>query len=313
MVTDNVKNFENLKKVVKFFEHVSTGIMIIVLLLVFLSAFHLLDGIFEINWMKGMSGFFDIFKNFMTTCFGPNIKQNIDGIDGREVLFILVGIVVTYFLSQIKGACNSVYKNLGKKVVEEKERVELEFNNELKQNLINDIMAQKNFVLAIKLNVRWLVKEGVGLKPPTEEELNKEKLTALTKFYEDMKTVSGLKFSKDEDILIISSGDVEHVDDVFNMAWKSITAIRAEFKTRKFGIRMKMIIDSYKPLTSALSVYKKISPLFDLNASNEILCYGNFKNRYELIQDADYYLAVKGKYEMSDSSEETVWSIVKKS
>lgn len=312
MVIDNVKKFERILKLIKISEHICMFLQIIVLLIIFLCTLHIVLGILHNHALDFINPFIELLKSFTTTLFGQSIKQSQDGIDGREVLFILFAVMVVFFISQLKLALSSIEKNFQKKIVEEKERVEEAFNDQLKQELHDQILSQNSFVLAVQFRIKWLVKGSIGEASPTPEELKNVKMEAAGKFFESIRTYNGLKFSRDNDILIISCGNINEVDNVVNKVWEEIDKLKAEYKEKKYGIRVKLLIDSHKALASVNSVYKKISSLFGLNANNEILCYGNFKNRYELMKDSQYYIAVKGKYEMLDGREETVWSLVKK-
>ena len=46
------------------------------------------------------------------------------------------------------------------------------------------------------------------------------------------------------------------------------------------------------------------------NIPNEILCYGNFCNRYELIKKPHFEAFLKGTYDITE--DENVWALVKK-
>ena len=312
MIIDNTKNFEKLKKFVQIIENIATGCQIVVLILVLLCGVHIIMSVFEWHALDALEPFFEIIRNFVTDMFGKSIDKNLDGVDGREVLFVLLGILVAYFLQQLKMGLDSTVKSVQRKIIQEKERVETEFNEELKQNFVDDILKQDSFVLAFQLKVKWLVRESIGEIPPSEEEQDKVKIEAISRYYNRIKNISELKFSKDGEILIMASNNIENIDSILNQLWENISALKAEYKEKKYGLRIKMLIDSYKQSRPINAVYKNISPLFNLNANNEILCLGNFKNRYELIKNTGYFIAVKGKYDMPDGQGETVWTLIKK-
>jgi len=312
MVVDNTKNFEKLKRFVQIIENIATGCQIVVLILVLLCGLHVIVSVFEGHALDALEPFFDLIRNFVTDMFGQSVNKNLDGVDGREVLFILLGIIVAVFLQQLKMGFNTTVKNIQRTIVKEKERVENEFNEELKQNFINDILEQDSFVMALQFKERWLIKDSLGEIPPTQEEQDRVRLEIISKFYNRIKNIEGLKFSKDGEILILAGNNIEQLDSVINTLWENIIAIKAEYKEKKYGVRIKMLIDTHKHSRPINAVYKKIAPLFNLNANNEILSLGNFKNRYELMEDNQYYLAVKGKYDMADGHGETVWTLMKK-
>ena len=312
MIVDNTKNFEKVKKFVQIIENISTGCQLVVLILVLLCGVHIVMNVFECHALDALDPFFNTLRNFVTDMFGQSVNKSLDGVDGREVLFVLLGILVAFFLQQLKMGLNTMVKNLERTILKEKERVETEFNEELKQNFIDDILEQDSFVLAFQLKVKWLIKDSLGEIPPTQGEQDRVRIEAISRYYNRVKDISGLKFSKDGEVLIMASNDLENIDNILNQLWEQISAIKAEYKEKKYGVRVKMLIDTHKHSKQVNAVYKKIAPLFNLNANNEILCLGNFKNRYELMEDTQYYIAVKGKYDMADGHGETVWSLMKK-
>ena len=47
-----------------------------------------------------------------------------------------------------------------------------------------------------------------------------------------------------------------------------------------------------------------------INMPDEILCYGNFCNRYQYVKTPKFVAYLKGTYDMTE--DENVWSLVKK-
>lgn len=312
MVIDNTKTYIGTNKAIKIAEFFMMLFQIIVLLIIFICSLHIMFCVFESHALDSFNPLFEGVRNFSSFVFGNNIKQDPNGIDGREVVFILFGMLVIYFTTQIRNILNTLSKNVDLKLVEEKEKVENAFNEELQQDLYNKIIAQNAFVIAIQFKAKWIAKESIGEYIPPKEEVEKLKIEAIGKFYENIKTYNGLNFSKDNDILIISSKNINQIDSVIEKVWEYITAVKTEYRARKLGLRVKMAIDVHKPEVSVSKVYKNLAQMFNLNAFNEILCFGNFKNRYEMIENSAYYVAIKGKYEMIDGQEETIWSLFKK-
>ncbi len=310
--TGNLKSLELFQKINKVVGHVAMGLQLLFVITIFLCCLHIALLIFEANFLEFMDPFFNWARETASFLFGSNIKQAETAVDGREVLFILFSMVVSFFMSQIRLASKSYDGSLAKKIVEEKQRLENEFNQELKTNIEQDIMAQSHYVFAIQFKAKSLIQESVGVKPLTAEEINQIKLDAVSRFYEMMKNEPGIKFSKDGEILLAASGSVNKVDAFLDKVFGNLETIRAEYKAKKISIKARMAIDSHKMLTTVNTVYQNLKPLLGFNVSNEILCYGNFRNRYQLIKDPTYIVAVKGKYDMVNGNEETIWSIMKK-
>lgn len=71
-----------------------------------------------------------------------------------------------------------------------------------------------------------------------------------------------------------------------------------------------MAIDVYTNKVLLKDVYADLKTLLTLNMPNEILCYGNFCNRYELMKKPQFEAYLKGTYDITD--DENIWALVKK-
>ena len=312
-MAENVKNLERFKKVIKFIAHVCTLSQIIILLMVFICMLYIACGVFEIHLLDFTKPFIEFTKSITVFFFGETIHSNTPDVDGKIVLFVLVNMLLAFFVSQLKIACLSFVKKIDKRIVDAKNAIEKQFNETLQAKMRQDTMAQSHFIIAIQFHLRFLMADGFGITAPTEEEMEKTKYDIISKFFEQIKMMPDLRFTKDGEILLISSGDIKNVDTVMNRIWDIFDTIKAEYKAQKFGVRIRAAIQSYRSTDSANAAYRKIRPLLDLNAVNEMLCFGNFRNRYELIPDNNYIVAIKGKYDLKTGTEESVWYLVKKS
>lgn len=312
MIPSKEKSYGRIKKLLKILGNIVTGIQILAILLMLLCILHIAFGVFQIHILDFANPLINSLKDFTTMLYGTNIKHDRDGIDGREVLFILSAMVATYFFAQLRMILDSYVKNMEHKIVEEKEKAEEAINKKMQLELEKETLSQTSFVLAVQFKVRGLTQGTIGAIPPSPEELGKIKMEALGKFYEEIKTFSGVKFSKDDDILIISGSNVNNVDVIIEKIMEIISKLKAKYKVNQYGLRVKLAIESHKPMISFNTIYRNLTPLFGLNAYNEVLCYGNFKNRYELIKNSLYYVSPKGRYELGGKDLETIYCLIKK-
>ena len=311
-MAENVKNLERFRKVIGLISHICMGVQIVTLIMVFVCMLYIACGIFEVHLLDFTEPFIEFTKSVTTALFGDTVHSNTPDVDGKVVLFVLVNILLTFFISQLKMAMNDFGKKVDKRIIEAKNEQERQFNEQLQDKLRNDTMAQSHYLIAIQFHLRYLMVEGFGITVPTEEEMEKTKYEIISSFFEQIKPLQGLRFSRDNDILLISSGDMKSVDTVLNKIWDTFNTIKAEYKANKYGVRIRSAIQSFKSTESSNSAYKQIRPLLDLNANNEMLCFGNFRNRYELNSENDYIVAIKGKYDLKTGPEESVWYLVKK-
>ncbi len=308
----NAKNLQRFGKGIELIRHVCIGAQIVILISVFICALSVALSVFQNHALDFMNPYINFLKDITSYIFSGEVKSTHPDIDGRAVLFVLFGIILAFFISQLKMACQSFLESIAAKVVETKKVEEDLFNRDLNNNLEQFIMEQSNFVIAAQIRVKSLIKDGFSSKMPTPEELEQIKFEVITKFFEKLKTTAGLKFSKDEDILLISSNNINNFDIALAQIWNVFTKLKEEYKLKQISPRIKMAVESYRPSTPMPTAYKTIRPLLNLNAQNEVLCYGNFKNRYDLKKNNIFNFTLKGKYDMKGTDEDTVWSIVNK-
>ena len=312
MIGSEVKRMESLKKTIGVAGNICMVLQIIVLLVVFACTLYIIFGILENHSLDFLTPYMEAIKSFVISVFGSSIKESQDGIDGRLVLFILAGLLLTFFIVQLRLACNTYSKIVDKKIVAAREKEEADFNKQLEKDMHTDIIKQSHYLLAVQIRAKSLFKDTLTNEVHSLDEIVASKNDAITKFVAHMKQIRGIAFSKDGEIILISSSDINTLDDVVTEIWYIANALKAEYRTKKIGIRTKVAVDSYNPSKSIKNVYKSIRPLLDLNANNEVLCFGNFRNRYNLLENTQYMICIKGQYELGENGDETVWSLVKK-
>ena len=311
-MVNNVKNMETLKKIVNIFYNICMILQIIIFTLIFICILYIIFGVFNNNMLDFLTPLMEGIKSFIISTFGTSIKESQDGIDGRLVLFILTGFLTSFFVIQLKMACELYSKKIDKKIIQIKENEEYKMNIELQSNMERRVAKQTSFLIAVQFRTKSLFKESYTSELHTEEDIVNSKNEAVNKFVKQMSDNHGIHLSKDGDILILYSDNINNVDDIVNKIQKVLNQIKAELKLKNIGIRAKIAIDSYITGTPVKTVYGKIKHLLDITSNNEILCLGNFKNRYNLIRNCQYVISIKGRYALNGNEEETVYNLMKK-
>jgi len=313
MIGSEVKRFESLKKLVILLRHLFVVLQVAILVMVSLCILYVIFAyVFNSEALNFLNPFINGVIDFIASVFGNSIKESQDGIDGRVVLFILLGIVAVVFIIQLRMACDSGVKVVEKKITEARLKEENVKNKKLQDDMHNNIVSQNHYLIAAQIRVKSLFKESLTSESYSDEELANFKKDASSKFLSKVRALAGITLTEDEDYILISSNSLNNLDYVVTYLWKISEELKAEFRTKKVGFRAKLAVDCYRAGKSTKVVFEMIKPLLDLNANNEVLCFGNFKNRYDMIQNTQYMVVVKGKYELKDGGEDTVWSLVKK-
>ncbi len=310
MAVGKVKNLNRIKKGVNILSQIFMLFQILFVIIVLLCSLFLFLGLLKNHALDFLTPFITFAKGFVHTVFGSSVKSSQPEIDGEVVLFILINIFLVFVFAQLKLACKRYSEIVDKKIVEERIKEEESFNRELELELERNLLAQKNFLLIVRIKAKPIVRDSVRSAMVPKEEIEKANNDVMAKFFAEIKTVPGLSFSKDNDILLISSNKFEIIDTAFMKVYEIIDTLKSDYRAQKILLRSRMAVDVYKSNVSLKTVYENIRPLIDLNANNEILCFGNFNNRYKLIQKPKYRIYIKGQYDINDQSE-TVWALVK--
>ena len=310
MAVGKVKTLNRIKKGVTILSQIFMLCQIIFVIIVLLCSLYLFLGLLKSHAFDFLTPFIAFAKSFIHTVFGSAIKSTQPEIDGEIVLYVFINIFLVFVFAQMKLACKRYVETVDKQIVQERLKEEEAFNRELESELQRDLLAQKNFILLVRLKARPIVRDTVKSSMVPKEEIEKANNDIISKFFEEIKALPGLSFSKDGDILLISSSKFELFENTVTKVFELIDTLKSDYRAKKILLRSRMAADVYKSNVSVKDAYKNIRPLIDLNANNEILCFGNFNNRYKLIKNPKFRIYIKGQYDIN-SQNETVWALVK--
>ncbi len=311
MAPGRVKDWNRIKKGINILSQVFMLAQIILVIIVLLCSLYLFLGLMNNHSLDFCVPLILWAKGFIHTLFGSSVKSSQPEIDGEVVLFIFVNIFLVFFVSQAKLTCKRCCELIDKRIVEARIREESMLNTQLRKDLEHDMRKLNNFLFIIRLRAKPLVRDTVRSSAVPKEEIVKANEEVMSKFFAEIKNVPGLSFSKNGDVLLVSSGNFDNIDNTTVKVFEILEQLKNEYRPRKIILRNRMAVDAFKSTNYLESIFNNISPLLDLNANNEILCYGNFQERYKLVPNPKLYTYVKGKYDIK-SEGETIWALVKK-
>lgn len=304
------KHLERLKKVVIFSGHILTFIQIISIILILLTSLYWFFELTEIHALDFMTPFINGIKASMQANFGEQLKKGQAGLDGSLFIFIALTGLVIYIIAQLKIFAKAMEKSLTKGIVKVKQQEEEAFNIQLNIEKQRTLMEYKNIVILVNIQLKSLLKDMYQTENDNKKVDKKQEDAALVAFYNMMKTVPGCGFSKDGNTLIITSKKFDLVDVILLKINESIEILKKEYKMKKINLTTKIAIDVYTDKVLLKDVYTDLKTLLKLNLPNEIICYGNFCNRYELVKKPQFEAYLKGTYDITD--DENIWALVKK-
>lgn len=304
------KNLERFKKLVIFSGHILTIVQIIAIILILLTSLYWLFELTEIHALDFMAPFMNGIKASMQANFGEQLKKGQAGLDGSLFIFIALTGLVIYIVAQLKIFAQATEKNLKKIIVKEKQKEEEAFNIQLNIEKQKTLLEYKNIVILVNIFLKSLLKNMYQTENDTKKIDKKQEDAALVAFYNLIKTVPGCGFSKDGNTLIITAKKFELIDVILLKINESIEQLKKDYKMKKINLSTKIAVDVYTDKVLLKDVYTDLKTLLKLNLPNEIICYGNFCNRYELIKNPQFEAYLKGTYDITD--DENIWALVKK-
>lgn len=304
------KNLERFKKLVIFSGHILTIVQIIAIILILLTSLYWLFELTEIHALDFMTPFMNGIKASMQANFGEQLKKGQAGLDGSLFIFIALTGLVIYIVAQLKIFAQATEKNIKKAVIKLKQKEEEEFNIQLNIEKQKTLMEYKNIVILVNIFLKSLLRDMYQTENDTKKIDKKLEDAALVAFYNLMKTVPGCGFSKDGNTLIITAKKFELIDIILLKINESLELLKKDYKMKKINLSTQIAVDVYTDKVLLKDVYTDLKTLLKLNLPNEIICYGNFCNRYELIKNPQFEAYLKGTYDITD--DENIWALVKK-
>ena len=305
-----VQFFKFIQDLLKKFIDVTYMIQIIVTVVILAFAFYWFFDLINHQFLDFLTPVVENIKEFMHGNFQETMNKGANGMDGSLFLFVVFLGVFVFAVAQLKAYSDIAIFKLGKTINKIKLKREDEFNAQLRAEADKTILAYRNVVLIVRLTARRRFVDDMR----SEEEVAKEKKDMEEKvicdFYSRIKDSPCCKFAKNGDQLVITLKGFTHVDKLLYYVTKALEDIRTEARKDGWIVRFYSAIDAYNDKALIKDVYYDLQILLKLNLHNEIICYGNFCNRYYMESNNLFEAYLKGVYELTEP--ENVWSLVKK-
>lgn len=297
---------EFLKKFIDF----SYMFQIIISVVILGFAFYWFFDLINHQFLAFLTPVADNIIEFMRMKFETSSDKGAIGADNSLFLFILFMGVIVLAVTQLKTSADMAIKKIGKLITQIKLKQEDEFNAQLRAEADQVILAYRNVVFIAKFSVRRKFMDDLRSEEEVEKEQKEKEFQLLCDFYNRIKESPCCKFAKNGDLLIVNLKGFAHVDKLLYYVTKALEDIKAEMKRDGWIVRSYCAIDAYDDKALIKDVYYDLQILLKLNLHNEIICYGNFCNRYYMEANNLFEAYLKGVYELTEP--ENVWSLVKK-
>lgn len=305
-----VKFFKFLQDCLKKLIDVTYMVQIIVTVVIIAFAFYWFFDLINHQFLAFLTPVADNIKEFMHVRFDETMNKGANGMDGSLFLFVVFLGVFVFAMAQAKVYVDMAIKKVGRLINKIKLKNEDEFNAQLRTEADQAILAYRNVVLIVKLSARRKIVDDVKPEEQVEAEKKEMEDKLICDFYSRIKESPCCKFAKNGDQLIVTLKGFTHVDKLLYYATKALEDIRYEARRDGWIVRFYSAIDAYDDKALIKDVYYDLQILLKLYLHNEIVCYGNFCNRYYMESNNLFEAYLKGIYELTEP--ENVWSLVKK-
>lgn len=305
-----VKGLEQQRKLCHITEQLLVFIQIVAIFFIFISTLYWFLELIGNDMLSFMDPLIKIIKEMMQAQFAEDLKKGQAGLDGSLFIFIVLIGLLLYIISQIKIFLKFTKITLDKAIIQKREEEQIRFNQQLQEEAKIRIMSYSNIVVLVNITLKTLLKDVYQTHNDIKHIDKKQEEIVIVALYNMLKNLPGCAFSKDGHTLIITSRNFEAIDTIMLTVNNAIITLKNQLKPRKLTISSNIAVDAFPNNVKLKDIYADLKTLLELNMPDEILCYGNFCNRYQYKKNPNFEAFLKGTYDITD--DENIWSIVKK-
>lgn len=302
--------YKLITKIIKGIINLLFVVQIALMILVFLTATYWFFSLINVSAFDFAKPIADFVSEFMHVFYKQDVELGGVFIDGTLLLFDLIAVVVVFCIAKSKYYFYRAIEFLNIAIDGCKQEKEKKFNKSLQKAAENAIKRSNNVAVLVQLKAKnmmvdscWGGDQDEGVKEKEDE--------AFKIFYASIKNISGCKFAKTGDKMLILLNDFNNIDNLLNFIDLSINRIRINLKKRRWLLISYIGVEVYDDNANfKLDVYPLLEKLLALHIQNEAVCLSSFCMRYELHQEPMYRPNLRGAYNINEQCD--IWSLVKK-
>ncbi len=303
--------YKFISRMINSFINILFVVQIALMILVFLTATYWFLTLLDISAFSFVEPIANVVSDFVKIFYNQSVSVGGVFIDGSLLLFDIIAIVVVFALSKFKYYCHRAIDSLKIAIGGCEERREAKFNKELQKEVENNIKRCNDVAILVEFKAKNMMVDSCWGGESVEAIKEKEE-EAFKTFFASIKNLTGCRFAKSGDKMLIMLNDFNSVDNVLNFIELAVNRIRVNMRKKKWLLISYISLDVYDNNTNfKRDVYPLLEKLVSLKIQNEPVCLGNFCMRYELHNEPMYKPFLRGSYNIIDQECE-VWSLIKK-
>ncbi len=303
--------YKAISKILQFLINVLFVIQISLMILVFLTAAYWFLNLINVNAFDFVKPIADAVSDFVRIFYHNDVEVGGVYVDGSLLLFDLLAVIFVFLLTKSKYYIYRAIDSVKLEIDKCNQHIENKFNKQLQKEAEESIKKCNNVAVLVQFSAKnmmidscWGGDAEAGVKEKEDE--------AFKIFYASIKNITGCKFAKTDDKMLILLYDFNSVDNLLNFIDLSINRIRENMRKKKWLLNAFVAVDVFDNKTNfKQDVYPVLEKLTALKIKNECVCLSNFCMRYELFAEPMFKPFLRGAYSIKGESE--VWSLIKKS
>ena len=304
------KVYDLMTDILKFFLNVLFVLQIVLMILVFLTATYWFFNLINVSAFDFAAPIALTISDIVKIYYHEEVQIGGLYIDGSLLLFDLIAIVCVYGLTKLKYHVHRAMDSVAIAKRECMDELEVKFNKQLQSEAQAAIMKCNTVAVLVQFTAKnmfvdacWGGNQDEGVKEREEE--------AFKIFYASIKNITGCKFAKTGDKMLIILNNFDKIDNLLHFIDMSIDRIRTNMRKEHWSLFSFIAVDVYNNKTNfKTEVYPTLERLLALRQKNEAVCLGNFTMRYNLQQEKMYTPFMRGTYNLNGECD--VWALVKK-
>ena len=284
---------------------------ILLLILVFLTAAYWFCDLLTLEMFNFAEPIAAAVSNFVRLFYQGNIEVGGIYVDGSLLLFDILSLLFVFIITKAKYYVYNSMSFVDSAIYECNRKIEEQFNEQLEKELEADMKAINNVAILVQFDAKnlaidncWGGNEQLGVREKQEE--------AFKLFYAGIKSITGCRFAKTGDKMLILLNNFEKIDNLLEFMNTLINRIRVDMKKNNWLLSSYIALDVYDNKSDFNGeVYPMLHKLVNLGHKNEAVCLSGFGMRYRYKKDPMYTAVLKGKYNINQEAQ--VWALVKKS
>lgn len=254
-------------------------------------------------FIKPVAPFFEAIKNITHIFYNRTLVVGVLTVDFSLLVTTILVLIIAWVLKVVMENIEFSEQYYDIAYQKNKKKIEDSFNLKLKKEHLNSEQKNNKMLVLIKFSAANILKDkfytkdfGVGVEQKAKEML----LDFFEIVDEDIKCRKGILNNE----ILLYFDDFEKVDTLISSLKKIMKGLENKYYLEQWQLNFFVSVDVYADTAEIKPKTEKLVVLNKLGLKDEIVCMGNFNQRYSMLKDQKYHMLAKGFYQINGENEE---------